>query len=160
MIQRHLHAHHGEEDWQKGTMHTLTRISSILSIVSCLAIIISYRFKKFRTHMNILICYMSIAEILATFFFSLGETPAIHPDFCRVQGFGLQIFNLSKLLWASAMATHCFFAVRHQLPLGELTSYVKFYHCIAWGLPISIAGIVYSMEFILRRGPVYTKNHL
>ncbi len=47
---------------------------------------------------------------------------------------------------------------RLQLPLDQLTGLIKFYHLIAWGLPVSLAGIAYSMSWVENGGPVYTRN--
>lgn len=148
---------------QNDTLQLAIRITSSLSIVGTIAIISSYcAYSRFRTQMNTMVVFISVADLMSSLNTFLGDWPGklitSNPNsslLCTVQGLNIELWFLSGAFWTGAMATHCLLAVTLSKPIAQLEPYYKYYHLISWGLPTLIACASFLLQPILEQGPVY-----
>lgn len=149
---------------QLSLFQTLIRVSSSLSIFGTLAIIVSYcSYARFRTQMNTMVVFMSVADLLSSLQTLLGDWPnrlalmegTVGPNIlCTVQSFGIQMWFISATFWTGCMATHCLMAVVLSKPIAHLEPYYKYYHAVSWGIPLIFAFLPFAFQ-TKELGPIY-----
>lgn len=90
-----------------------------------------------------LVLVMSILDIIASFFFGLGELPYVaggdDGGFCQFQGFMIQTFSLSTVFWNSCMAHNLYSWVVQKKDLASLSTNLKYYIALSVGVPFCFA---------------------
>lgn len=152
-----------QEEDKEHLLLLLVRTSSGLSLLaSCLVLISFVAIPRLRTNINQLVCFTLLAETGSCILFLIGDSTVTifhSPTLCYLQGFLLQVFELSTICWVNNIATHCLLAVRLKLPLSQLSSFMKYYHIVAWGIPLTLACMAAGLEAFHidgAGGPVYT----
>ncbi|GMH93432.1 hypothetical protein TL16_g12626 [Triparma laevis f. inornata] len=131
---------------QQNALQIIATLTSTLSIAGSLTILFSlHRQSKNRllTTMDTLVITMSILDVFASFFFSLGEMPNnVSSGFCTFQGLGVQIFALSTVIFNSCMAHNLFTWIVKKKDLQSLTSNIRIYVGLSLGIPTLLAIIL------------------
>lgn len=139
------------------------RISAGLSLFGSLLILFSYMLsRRLQTHMNVLVYWQTVATLVYSAVSLVGDASFSSSTICYLQGFFLNVFSLSTVFWTASFATHCLMAVKLHVPLSHLTSFLKYYHIVSWGLPFTMTGIAVSMEGFHddgRHGPFFTQDY-
>ncbi|KAJ3021880.1 glycolytic proteins transcriptional activator gcr1 [Thoreauomyces humboldtii] len=133
------------------TIQDAIHISSVLSLLGSLSIIVSYTIttRRHDSLANRLILYMSCADAVAAIAQMIGSAWFGEDDrsACKAQGFFITSMLLSSMLWTLSMSSSILFAVFWARPLVFLERYEKYFHVVAWGLPVIIAtGLVFAQE--------------
>ncbi|XP_062521380.1 cyclic AMP receptor-like protein A [Corticium candelabrum] len=119
-----------------------------LSLLGCVFVIfIIVLFKKYRFFSQRLVLWLSVAALMDTIAYIIGEPHQVKNGACIFEGFWMMLFDWSVLLWVSCITFNLFWNVvkRHQTNKLE-----GVYHVISWGIAFVIAclplsdGIVYG----------------
>ena len=129
----------GNNDFSNVQLNVLFAVSTTLSIFSLfgsfLIVFSYYKFDKLRKFSFKLVSYMSIADTFSCIAFFFGN-PADGSTLCSLQGFCIQLFQLSSILWTTAIATTLFRAVVKRAGSKEL---MMRFHGLCTGLPLLFA---------------------
>ncbi len=60
-------------------------------------------------------------------------------EFCTYEGYAVQFFLFSAILWTSCMSLQCLIAIARKSSLESLAHMEKWYHLISWGIPAIMA---------------------
>ncbi len=77
----------GEAD----VLQAVSSISSCLSILGSVLVIYMFLRQQNRDFMNEMVVWVSVLDLLVSFWFLLGPIPQDYPDFCIAQGFFIQV---------------------------------------------------------------------
>ncbi|GMI15667.1 hypothetical protein TrVE_jg1545 [Triparma verrucosa] len=131
---------------QQNTLQIIATLTSCLSILGSLTIIHSlHRSSALRlpTTLDRLVLTMSVLDVFASFFFSLGELPyTVSAGFCTFQGIGVQVFALSTVLFNSCMAHNLYTWIVKKKDLQSLSSNLRYYLLFSVGLPVLLSIIL------------------
>lgn len=129
----------GSNNFSTGEQHAIFGVStafSVLSLIGALSIIFSYyKFPKLRKFSFKLVLFMSITDGFSCISYFLGS-PTTDTALCTLQGFLQQLFQLSSILWTTAIATTLYRAVVKQTGSQEL---LPRFHLVCSGIPALFA---------------------
>jgi hypothetical protein len=121
------------------SIQLVTKVSSSFSFIGSLFIFITFlRFPVLRNINSRLIFFMSVADLFAAASQFMGRWPIEtgNEGFCVLQAVLQQQFILSSDLWALFVATNLLCLIVLGRSEDQIRSYERFYHPIAWGLPM------------------------
>lgn len=124
-----------------GSVYSGVLITCItLTIIGCLTVIASYlRYAKLRTMSYRLVMFLSVADIGASAPYLL---PSSDHNTCIAQAYLLTAFQLSTVLWTTAIANVLF----ETITKGNTDFQKRFiaYNIVCWGVPIIMASLPFS----------------
>ncbi|XP_066267695.1 cyclic AMP receptor-like protein A [Branchiostoma lanceolatum] len=107
-----------------------------LSLIGCLFMIaVIWLFRKYRSFVQRLILYLSIAALLDDVSYLMGD---LHPDgtLCNFQAFLLTFFEWSVLLWVCCIT---FNLTLNIIWMTRTDKYEIVYHVLSWGVPLILS---------------------
>ncbi|KAI0201030.1 hypothetical protein F4808DRAFT_426367 [Astrocystis sublimbata] len=143
-----------------GVLRAITiieRIGSVLSLIGCLFIIITYLGSSaFRKPINRLIFYASFGNIVVNVGTLIARAYVDQQDSagCQLQAFLIQQFLPSDALWALAMAFNVYLTFYWKFDAQKLRKIEKWYLLICYGLPLPPA-LAYIFISTKKRGRIY-----
>ncbi|KAL3425238.1 G-protein coupled receptor 1-like protein 1 [Phlyctema vagabunda] len=114
------------------------RVTSAISLVSCLAIIATFIFDStFRKHINRLIFYASFGNIMTNVATLMGRSGIHNPNSfeCQFQGVLIQWFMPADSYWTLAMAYNVYLTFYRNGSSETLRKMEKWYFTFCYGLP-------------------------
>jgi len=118
-------------------IQTFSMTLSIFSLIGEIFIITSYYFfPKLRKFSFKLVLFMSLADVGATLSYFLGDPKNDGSVICGLQAWGEQMFQLSSMLWSTAIALTLYRAVVSHKETDEL---MKYLHLLCFGLPFFLS---------------------
>lgn len=126
---------------QIDSLQILIRISSVLSIIGSSSIIIHFvqNPSKLRSSPFRNVFFLSVSDLLFSLMLFPGRWPAVSETMCELQGFLVQYFVISSILWSGTIATNMAFSVILRKPSSYLLKLEKIYHLTCWSIPLFLA---------------------
>jgi hypothetical protein len=138
---------------QSHTLFALNVCVSAISFACCLAIIILYFYlRRVKCYSLRLVVYLAVSDMLVYLGFFFGGEKSSSSVFCYIQSIILLWFQISSILWVTAMSFSMFFS--YVLNLSPTPINAKFYHVtlekilfgICWGIPLIFLAIGLGLQ--------------
>jgi len=121
---------------EQSAIFAVSTTFSVFSMVGASLIIFSYyKFPNLRKFSFKLVLFMSITDGMGCISYLIGN-PTDQSGLCTFQGFMQQLFQLSSILWTTAISTTLYRAVVKRMGSKEL---MMRYHLICSGVPTLFA---------------------
>ena len=131
----------------KKIQELLMRIGSSITLISCLLILLVYKFsnKLKNKSYNKIICYIAISDILTSIGGLLGISKSGSIK-CYIQTLLTNIFPLSSIFWTTIISYILYSIIKSsKLNNKDITSYF-WIHCFCWGLPLLVTLLPLTTE--------------
>ncbi|KAL7749251.1 hypothetical protein RI367_005403 [Sorochytrium milnesiophthora] len=121
----------------------LMRASATLSLMGSIAMVYDMwrNWERLRYSPHRIVLFWSIADLLLVPASLMAQSSFGHPTLCTVQGVIVQFSLLASILWAGVLATNILLAVGLKHSVADILSLEVYYHMIAWGVPLIVAGL-------------------
>jgi hypothetical protein len=146
---------------QNNIIQIAIKTSACLSIFGSLSTLAALAFiPRLRTQVNMMICMVAIADLIASISFSFGATLVNNSAMCQAQGFLIEWFMLSSVFWTFCISAFCYTCIASLNSVHHLNYLQKFYHAFAWGVPLILAILPMTFNSIFQSGPGYNNSTL
>jgi nucleoside recognition membrane protein YjiH len=146
----------GLSEEQITTIATISHMTGTMSIIGSSAVLITvYTNKKLQTQINTMICMAALSDLFSGLACGFGSSGIAVSWLCQVQGFLIQYFLMSSVIWTFCIATHCFLAISTMTSISKLSWIQKYYHAFAWGVPLVFACLPFGFDSMFGNGSGY-----
>ncbi|KAI0157336.1 hypothetical protein GGR57DRAFT_63893 [Xylariaceae sp. FL1272] len=139
------------------TIVVIERIGSVLSLLGCLVIIITFSTSStFHKPINRLVFYASFGNILTNIGTLIAMAYVDQEDSagCQFQGFLIQTFLPADALWTLAMAFNVYLTFYRKFDAARLRGMEKWYLLVCYGIPL-VPGLIYIFISNEQKGRIY-----